>query len=57
MLLLLEIELKFKSINKWFRLSLNFNETHFIKFPSKNSPQIDLDISYAGIVSAECNEK
>ena len=26
---------------------MNFNETHYIQFPKRNSPQIDLDISYA----------
>jgi hypothetical protein len=39
-----------ESLNKWFeanKLSLNFDKTHYIQFTTKNSPQIDLEISYA----------
>jgi hypothetical protein len=39
-------------------LSLNINETSFIQFPNKNSPQIDLDISYANkLISKACDTK
>jgi hypothetical protein len=37
-------------LNKWFeanKLSLNFDKTHYIQFTTKNSQQIDLEISYA----------
>ena len=29
------------------RLSMNFHKVHFLQFTPKNSPEIDLDISYA----------
>ena len=43
-------KIEFESLYKWYkanRLSLNFDKTHFMQFTTKNSPQIDLDISYA----------
>jgi hypothetical protein len=45
-----DINIVFESLNKWFKankLSLNFDKTHYIKFTTKNSRQIDLEISYA----------
>jgi hypothetical protein len=45
-----DINIVFESLNKWFEaseLSLSFNETHYIQFTTKNSRQIDLEISYA----------
>jgi hypothetical protein len=51
------INIVFESLNKWFeanKLSLNFDETHYIQLTSKNSRQIDLDISYANKLSAAC---
>ena len=36
-------------IHKWFKtntLSLNFDKNHYMQFTTKNSPQIDLDISH-----------
>jgi hypothetical protein len=44
------IKIEFEFLSKWFkanRLSLNFDKIHFIQFTTKNSPQIDLDISCA----------
>jgi len=44
------IETEFESFSarsKANRLSLHFNETYFIQFTTKNSPQIDLYISCA----------
>jgi len=32
---------------------LNFDETHFMQFTTKNSPEIDLDISYANKLISE----
>jgi hypothetical protein len=43
-------DLAFEALNRWFeanKLSLNFDETHYIPFTTKNSHQIDLDISFA----------
>jgi hypothetical protein len=45
-----DIKIEFESLNKWFKVnrpSLNFDKTHFFQFTTKNSPQIDLNISYA----------
>jgi hypothetical protein len=45
-----DINIVFESLNKWFganKLSLNFDKTHYIQFTTKNSRQIDLEISYA----------
>jgi hypothetical protein len=35
------------------RLSMNYDKTHFMQFTTKNSPQIDLDISYVNILIAK----
>jgi hypothetical protein len=32
---------------------LNFDQTHYIQFTTKNSPQVDLDISYANKLISE----
>jgi hypothetical protein len=45
-----DINIVCESLNKWFeanKLSLNFYKTHYIQFTTKNSRQIDLEISYA----------
>jgi hypothetical protein len=45
-----DINSVFEALNRWFeanKLSLNFDKTHCIPFTTKNSHQIDLDISYA----------
>jgi hypothetical protein len=44
-----DIKIEFESLNKWFKGNrlLNFDKTHFIQVTTKNSPQLDLDISYA----------
>jgi len=33
------------------RLSMNYDKTNFMQFTTKNSPQIDLNISYANILT------
>ena len=42
--------IEFEFLNKWFkakRLSMNIHINHFLKFTTKQSPEIDLDFSYA----------
>jgi hypothetical protein len=44
-----KINTVFDRINKWFQinlLSLNFEKTKFLKFLTKNSHQIDIQVSY-----------
>ena len=37
-------------------MSLNFDKTYLMQFATKNSPQIDLDISYSNrLVSKACD--
>jgi hypothetical protein len=46
----IQINIVSESLNKWFKankLSLNFDETHYIQFITKNTWQIDLEINYA----------
>jgi hypothetical protein len=56
-----DIKIIFEYLNEWFKaksLSLNFDQTHFIQFATKNRPQIHLDISYANkIISKAHNTK
>jgi hypothetical protein len=45
-----DINIEFESLNKWFKAnkhSLNFDKINFVKFTSKSSPYIHLDIRYA----------
>jgi len=45
-----DTNIEFEFLNKWFkakRLSMNFHKINFLQFTPKNSPEIDLDISYA----------
>ena len=52
--------LKFEFFNKCFkanRLSMNFHKIHFLQFTPKNSPEIDLDISYANKIIPKADDK
>jgi hypothetical protein len=35
---------------------MNFDETHFMQFTTNNSPQIDLDISYANKLISKADD-
>jgi hypothetical protein len=49
--------IEFEFLNKWIkanRLSMNFHKIHFLHFTPNNSPEMDLDISYANeLISQE----
>jgi hypothetical protein len=48
----------FEYLNKWFkahRISLNSDKIYLIQFATKNSPQIDLDISYDNKLISKVN--
>jgi len=45
-----DTNIEFEFLNKWFKAkwqSMNFHKINFLQFTPKNSPEIDLDISYA----------
>lgn len=48
------IKIEFGFWNKWF--SQNFEKPHFMQFITKNSPPIDLDISYTNTSISEVHD-
>jgi hypothetical protein len=48
-----DIRSEFESLNKLFKVNKTLDKTHFIQFTTENSPQIDLDISFANKLNSK----
>ena len=51
-----DIRSETESLNKWFKANKALDKPHFIQFTTENSPQIDLDISFANKLNSKAYE-